>query len=69
MRNIQPVVGRWQFFFSICKDARTLENGWFVLGCGIIKITKLPKLGDILGKENYKGIWIRFAFWIPFDHA
>lgn len=67
---MKPLIGKWQVFFGVYRNnVGHMEMGWHVLDCGIVKITELPEEGAWLGKNDYKGIWIRFAFWIPFDRV
>lgn len=45
------------------------ENGWNLFDAGVIKIHTLPKEGESLGKEQYKGFIIRFMWWFPISKA
>lgn len=62
---------KWQFWIKPFERnyARFSEQGWHVFYAGLIKIHTMPKEGEGLGKEQYHGFIIRFAYWFPIDTA
>ncbi len=63
---MNKILNKWQWFFKIQRNLYRMESGWYELSCGILKITSLPREGDMIGKENHDGYGIRFNFWFPF---
>lgn len=43
------------------------DLGWNLFEFAIFKITHWPPEGCELRRENYKGFWIKFYFWLPID--
>jgi len=67
MKNTQ----KWQWWFKpFSKVYYRLDGpGWHLFYAGIIKIHTIPQGGQALGKEDYKGVIIRFMWWFPIDRA
>lgn len=64
-----PEIGKWWFYFSIKPDYLSRYRGWRRLDLAVIKLHSLPAEGYHIHKEHYRGIWIRFYFWLPFEWA
>lgn len=58
---------KWHFIFSVSHDFRRVEIGWRLFQFGILK----PKFnwpeGTELRRPYYKGFFIRFYLWWPFE--
>lgn len=67
--NKKPQIGDWHFEISSQKDYRTMERGWKIFTFALFRWRKLPDAAMLIGKENYQGVFFRFAYWVPFDHA
>lgn len=66
----KPILNKWQIFFGTDPAKNfvyQLPIGWRFYEFGIIKLKSLPEPGIAIGKENYKGFWINFRFWLPFE--
>lgn len=67
---IHPVVGKLQGWVRIHRSLdRMTPPGWFIFDAAILRFVSLPKEGERIFKEHWRGVWIRFSFWIPFDRA
>lgn len=64
---MKPILNKWQLFISLNRDYRYIERGWKIFQIAIIKIIKKPEKGVMINKSDYKGFWIKFAVWFPFD--
>ncbi len=63
----KKVLDKWQLVLAVDHDFRYRGDGWRVLDFGIFKLKVMPPDGVIPRKENYKGFWIRFRFWLPIE--
>lgn len=61
------VLDKWQLVLAVDHDFRYRFDGWRVLDFGIFKLSSLPDDGIIPNKRHYKGFWVRFRFWLPFE--
>lgn len=67
---MKPIFNKWQFWFSpLQRDYMRYERGWKIFSFGIVKIHTKPDEGQAVGKMNYDGFVIRFAYWLPVDRA
>lgn len=67
---IRPQIGILQAWVRIHRPLDTMRGyGWFVFDAAILKFVELPEQGSMILPRMWKGIWIRFAFWVPFDRA
>lgn len=65
-----PQIGKMFWLLRITRRYYRMDPpGWFVFECAVVKFLSLPEEGEVIQKRHYKGVWIRFAFWIPFDAA
>ncbi len=65
----EPKIGDWYFSLSVRKDYRSMERGWRIFEFAFFKWRKMPDAGCLISKENYFGLFIRFAFWFPIESA
>lgn len=63
----KKVLDKWQLVLTVDHDFRYRFDGWRVLDFGIFKLSSLPDDGIIPDKRHYKGFWVRFRFWLPFE--
>jgi len=63
----KKVLDKWQLVLAVDHDFRYRFDGWRVLDFGIFKLLSLPDDGIIPDKRHYKGFWVRFRFWLPFE--
>lgn len=65
MEKGQLQLNKWHFKFGIIPNYWRMRG--YMFNFGIFKIINLPKEGWI-GKDNYKGFWIRKEFdWKGFE--
>lgn len=65
---IKPVIGKYQSWFRVLRSLdKMFPPGWFVLDVAFLKFVELPQPGEMILRKHWRGVWIRFAFWIPFD--
>lgn len=70
MSKVLRELNKWQFYFNVYRDyAYADPAGWKRFDLFIGKLTSFPEEGVVITKKNYKGIWIKFKFWIPFERA
>lgn len=67
---IEPKVGKLQVWLRILRRVDRIDPpGWFVFDCAIIRLKALPEQGARITPDFYRGVWIRFMFWFPFDRV
>lgn len=71
MRKIKPIVGKWQIGVNFRERSwtRMQGDGWRLFRFWCLKIIKIPPPGHLIGPEDYKGFYIKFAYWLPIDNA
>lgn len=65
----RPEIGRWWFLFKVCRDWARGYPGWRRFDLALIKLKSRPPDGEIITKEHYRGFWLRFYFWLPWESA
>ena len=66
MKRKQIELNEWTFIFSITRDHWRHHVGWYVFEFGVFKAISRPPEGCRYARSDYKGIWIRFLFFLPF---
>jgi hypothetical protein len=68
---MKPLLNKWQLWCRPFEPifTRFMDGGWHVFDAGIIKIHTMPKEGEALGREHYRGVIIRFSYWLPIDRT
>jgi hypothetical protein len=69
MRLGKREIGKWWFFLAIDRDFIGNYPGWKRFNFAIIKLVSRPPQGSCFTKENYKGFWIKFLFWMPIERT
>jgi len=65
MKNIE--LNKWNIGISIKRDYARYERGWRVFHFQLLKLIRKPVEGEMIHKKDYKGFWIKFAFWLPIE--
>lgn len=60
-------IGIWQWAFNIQADYMRGGMGWRSIAIGYFKILELPEQGAVLAPGQYKGVLIRFRYWLPWE--
>ena len=67
---MEPVVGKLQWWLRITRRFNMVDPpGWRVFDFAIIRLKEIPEAGGRILPKHYRGIWIRFMFWLPIDHV
>jgi len=68
MLGRKKILNRWMLFFhrEVLWDYIP-RTGWRYVEFGIVKIKFFPEEGCIYEKQHYKGVWIHFKYWLPFE--
>lgn len=61
------VIHKWQFVAHVETPAWLYRTGWRFVCLGIFRIHTMPPEGVALSKCHYKGFYLRFRMWVPFE--
>lgn len=65
--KMKKILNKWQAHFYFGRNHCTDERGWKTVEFGILKFIFLPREGEWMGKEHYKGFFVKFYIWFPVD--
>ena len=59
----RPMLGFWHIIFSFHPAWDTQE--YYVIEFGIFKLKRIPNVGEMYSKSDYKGFWWQWKFRLP----
>lgn len=62
---IRRKLNKWQLVFDVSSRLEYRNYGWRSCWFGIIKLTSFPDEGEMVQNTNYKGMLLRFMYWLP----
>lgn len=61
------VLNKWMIFFNRAPLNHYPTKGWREIEFGIIKLKSFPLEGHVYERNHYKGFWINFSYWLPWE--
>ncbi len=65
---MKKTLNKWQVGVKVKRRMDRVDYmGWKQFQFYVLKFTSFPSMGSVVTKKHFKGFWIRFMFWLPFD--
>ena len=69
------MIGCWWFLFCVGRELDLAFRwgvgglGWYRFDLALLKMHINPPDGELITGEYYRGFWLSFRFWLPFERT